>query len=300
MIVLIIIFTVVALIFLAKKMDEKYPNQSQDKVFHNSNLNPGISAMKSIPQKKIPIFKILFSILFVYILNDIFGWTLTPEEKIQRDREIAISREKDAIEKKSNEMEQKGREAVLSRLKYPESALFENLITRDIGGKTILCGNVNSKSDIGYNGFRKFLSDGNGSVDNTFFENAPEFPPMWNEFCATEETKIEIKETKKILSTESKNYKEIFIPRSKEDKGRYYLLESNKNGDIVSALHKRVGVDSVGYTKTETNCKTMQMREIGYSEESPSQIVENSSKWFELVSGSSKSDLADFVCKNRK
>jgi hypothetical protein len=44
----------------------------------------------------------------------------------------------------------------------------------------------------------------------------------------------------------------------------------------------------------------MQMREIGYSEESPSQIVENSSKWFELVSGSSKSDLADFVCKNKK
>ncbi len=82
-----------------------------------------------------------------------------------------------------------------------------------------------------------------------------------------------------------------------EDKGQYYLLESKKTGDIVKALHKRVGVDSVGYTKTETNCKTMQMREIGYSEESPSQIVDNPSKWFELISGSSKSDLADFVCK---
>jgi hypothetical protein len=91
---------------------------------------------------------------------------------------------------------------------------------------------------------------------------------------------------------------ELPIPRSVAgDKGKYYLLESKRQGDIVKALHKRVGVDSVGYTKTETNCRNMLMRETGYSEESPAKIVESPTKWFELVPGSSKSDLANFVCK---
>lgn len=91
---------------------------------------------------------------------------------------------------------------------------------------------------------------------------------------------------------------EIPIPRSVGgDKGKYYLLEKKKSGPIVRALHKRVGVDSVGYTLTETNCKTMKMRELGYSEDSPSSIKENPTKWFELVPGSSKSDLANFVCR---
>lgn len=91
---------------------------------------------------------------------------------------------------------------------------------------------------------------------------------------------------------------EVPIPRSMAgDKGKYFLLESKKSGGIVRALHKRVGVDSVGYTRTETNCTTMQMRELGYSEESAAAIEENPTKWFELVPGSSKSDLANFVCK---
>lgn len=91
---------------------------------------------------------------------------------------------------------------------------------------------------------------------------------------------------------------EVLIPRSiAGDKGKYYLIESNRSGDVVRALHKRVGPDSVGYTKTETNCKSMVMREIGYSESSPLIIKENPTKWFELVPGSSKSDLAIFLCK---
>lgn len=91
---------------------------------------------------------------------------------------------------------------------------------------------------------------------------------------------------------------ETLIPRSLSgDKGKYYLLESKRNGEIVAALHKRVGVDSVGYTRTETNCKSMQMREMGYTEESPTTIQIKPTKWFDLVSGSSKSDVAAFVCK---
>jgi len=92
--------------------------------------------------------------------------------------------------------------------------------------------------------------------------------------------------------------KEIAIPRSVPgDKGRYFLLERSKTGSIVRALSKRVGVDSVGYTLTETNCSNMLMRELGYSEVSPAAIKRQPTKWFELVPGSSKSDLAKFVCK---
>lgn len=90
----------------------------------------------------------------------------------------------------------------------------------------------------------------------------------------------------------------VQIPRSiTGDKGEYYLIEKKKNGSVVRALHKRIGVDGTGYTLSETNCLTMQMRELGYSEESPSAIIEKPTKWFELVPGSSKSDLANFVCK---
>lgn len=87
------------------------------------------------------------------------------------------------------------------------------------------------------------------------------------------------------------------IPRSMFDKGKYYLLESKRVGNIVKALHKRVGVDAIGYTRTETNCKTMLMREMGYSEEGRDKITTEPTKWFTLVEGSNKSDLAKFVCR---
>jgi hypothetical protein len=87
------------------------------------------------------------------------------------------------------------------------------------------------------------------------------------------------------------------IPRSMSDKGNYYLLEVKRSGDVVSALHKRVGVDSVGWTKTETNCRKWLMRELGYTEDSPVKMKRKPTKWFELVEGSSKSDLAHFVCR---
>lgn len=91
---------------------------------------------------------------------------------------------------------------------------------------------------------------------------------------------------------------EIIIPRSAlGDKGKYFLLEKKKIGNIYQVLHKRVGVDSIGYSLTEINCETMQMRELGYSETSVKDIQKKPTKWFDLISGSSKSDLVNFVCK---
>jgi DNA-directed RNA polymerase subunit RPC12/RpoP len=91
------------------------------------------------------------------------------------------------------------------------------------------------------------------------------------------------------------NYAEI--PRSMADKGKYFLVEKQVKGNIVRAVHQRVGVDSIGYTITETNCRTLQMRVIGYSEESIDAIKLKPGKWFDLFPGSSKSDLANFVCQ---
>lgn len=86
------------------------------------------------------------------------------------------------------------------------------------------------------------------------------------------------------------------IPRSMQgDKGKYYLIETKKSGDVVLAVHKRVGVDSIGFTRTETNCKTRQMRVLGYGEGSVASIQGPATKWFDLVPGSSKSDVAAFV-----
>lgn len=89
-----------------------------------------------------------------------------------------------------------------------------------------------------------------------------------------------------------------FIPRSiPGDKGRYYLMESRKVGDIITSLHKRIGVDSTGWTRTEINCKKWKVRDIGYSEDGPQAIKPNPTKWYDLVEGSSKSDLVNFVCR---
>lgn len=51
---------------------------------------------------------------------------------------------------------------------------------------------------------------------------------------------------------------DTLIPRSVPgDKGKYYLIEKKKQGDVIATLHKRVGVETVDYTRLETNCKTM-------------------------------------------
>ena len=92
---------------------------------------------------------------------------------------------------------------------------------------------------------------------------------------------------------------EIQIPRTMPDKGKYYLLDVKTQGGIATSLHKRVGVNETGYSKTEINCKSMRYRDIGYSEDGPGKIADSVGKWTDVLAGSSKSDLVNFVC-NRK
>lgn len=91
---------------------------------------------------------------------------------------------------------------------------------------------------------------------------------------------------------------DTLIPRSVSgDKGKYYLIKKQKTGNIISTLHKRVGVDSIGYTSAKVNCKTRQIQELGYSEVSAQAIKPDPTGWYDLVEGSSKYDLYKFVCR---
>lgn len=104
-----------------------------------------------------------------------------------------------------------------------------------------------------------------------------------------------------LVGTTNVTYAETFIPRSVVgDKGKYFLIDSKRSGNVVTAIHKRVGVYDTYYTKTETNCSTMKMRELGGSDVSAKSINNSPTKWFDLVQGSSKSDLANFVCRKHK
>lgn len=98
------------------------------------------------------------------------------------------------------------------------------------------------------------------------------------------------------LSTTASFAAEQLIPRSMADKGQYYLLEKREKGGITTTLHKRIGVHATGYSKTKINCKTKQYRDMGYSEAGPEKMTVVDGQWTELLSGSSKSDLVNFVC----
>lgn len=95
---------------------------------------------------------------------------------------------------------------------------------------------------------------------------------------------------------------EIEIPRSTPgDRGRYYLLEAVRDGDVVHTLYKRVGPSVTGYTRFDVDCTTRQHRDLGYSEESPEAIrpYEHPPDWSDFIEGSSKGDVVKFVCARK-
>ncbi len=64
------------------------------------------------------------------------------------------------------------------------------------------------------------------------------------------------------------------IPRSAPgDKGVYALLGVRVTGPTIVALHSRSGPSGTGYSLTETNCRTRQMLEHGYTEEPPERMT---------------------------
>jgi hypothetical protein len=91
----------------------------------------------------------------------------------------------------------------------------------------------------------------------------------------------------------------VYRKASAGDKGTYTLMTAQQTaqGTIV-AVGKREGPSGTGWTRTESNCQAGQMREIGYTEKSANSIpTDYQSRWFDLVQGSSKSDLFNYLCR---
>jgi hypothetical protein len=85
-------------------------------------------------------------------------------------------------------------------------------------------------------------------------------------------------------------------PASPGDRGKYSILEHTRVGVISKVLHRRIGVDSVDFTRSEINCVTLQARWMGTAEDDPKKIRIKPTKWFDIVPGSSLSNLAIAAC----
>ena len=149
-------------------------------------------------------------------------------------------------------------------------------------------------------GVQKSIGNSNSQVAATATDN-PQFSPQVNKISNTAlSDSISVTSQPTTITAIDKSNElaqEVLIPRSMQgDRGQYYLLDYKKDGGIIKVLHKRVGVDSIGYTRSEINCQSKQIRVMGYSEISASAIQEKATSWHDLIQGSSKSDLANFVC----
>lgn len=90
---------------------------------------------------------------------------------------------------------------------------------------------------------------------------------------------------------------QVLVPRSMDEPAKYYLLSAKTKGSIIETIHKRVSPYSTSHSKTMINCKTREVKDIAYGEAGINSLKQNPSKWYQLIRGSSKSDLVIFVCK---
>ncbi len=95
------------------------------------------------------------------------------------------------------------------------------------------------------------------------------------------------------------------------DSGKYYIIESKDlGGGIIQVLSSRIGKGNAytDFTQLKVNCKTKQYFELAGSSEDgakskPSKQLKDwskNSKWVNLVTGSSKYDLVNYICKKYK
>ena len=106
------------------------------------------------------------------------------------------------------------------------------------------------------------------------------------------------------------NAKELYRSPSAGDQGSYYIIESKKlNDGIFQVLSSRIGKGNAytDFTELKVNCKLKQYFELAGSEEDgakdkptePLQDRSNQSKWTSLITGSSKYDLVEYICKKK-
>ena len=104
---------------------------------------------------------------------------------------------------------------------------------------------------------------------------------------------------KSIFTRKDKGGAEEPIKRTQFDKGKYFLLTNSKCGDIITSVHKRIGVDVTSFTELQINMSNGLIREIGYSEGRKIVLIAPS-KWYEPIPGSSKHDVVTHVLNKYK
>ena len=89
------------------------------------------------------------------------------------------------------------------------------------------------------------------------------------------------------------------IQRSMSERANYYLISIEPDGKYKKTTHLRASSMSRGYSITRIDCASQRYQDLGYGEDSRINIkmYDKGVKWTELVRGSSKSDLVNFVCK---
>ena len=91
------------------------------------------------------------------------------------------------------------------------------------------------------------------------------------------------------------------IPRSVSEKASYYLITTESDGEYLRTVHSRVSSASHGYSVTRIDCANSRYQDLGYGEGRQSNIkMYDNVQWAELMSGSSKDDLATFVCNRAR
>ena len=97
---------------------------------------------------------------------------------------------------------------------------------------------------------------------------------------------------------EQERLSQELIPRSVAEAAEYYLISVEKDGDYLKTLHRRTGSSGTGYSVTRIDCASRRYMDLAYGDGSRSNIrMYDDTSWTELVPGSSKSDLVNYVCK---
>jgi hypothetical protein len=79
---------------------------------------------------------------------------------------------------------ERGQNAIKSKLKDPESALFRNVKFHSSGGIPVTCGEVNAKNGFGgYSGFERFIAAGDTLqvLESEMVNN--DLSEVWNKYC---------------------------------------------------------------------------------------------------------------------
>ena len=114
-----------------------------------------------------------------------------------------------------------------------------------------------------------------------------------------------------LITTNTAFSKELYRAPSAGDSGTYYVLNREKLGTgEVKVLTSRIGkgAEYTDFTELKVNCKNRTYFELaGHTEdgakENPTQPLKDwssQSKWTSLVAGSSKSDLVNYICSQKK